>query len=182
MPELAGFLRLRPPTPLSEVSERPNPGDLLSGIRTGDWLDAEQFAPLRYAIPGLLPEGLSVLAGAPKVGKSWLVLDWLLSLAAGGIAVGGISVPSARDVFYLALEDGDRRMQARCRTLLDHEYRPAEPIPPRFQYKTEVRPGLLPATIAAWLDRYPSGLVVVDTLGKALMETPGSARRGSLQP
>jgi hypothetical protein len=68
----------------------------------------------------------------------------------------------------MALEDGDRRMQDRCRRLLANTWRPDDPIPPRFQYLTTVTPGKLIATIAAWLDVYQSGLVVVDTLGKAL--------------
>jgi AAA domain len=147
----------------------PGDGDLLAGIRDGQWLDKQNFPPLRYAVPQLVPEGLSVLAGAPKVGKSWLVLGWLLAVAAGdGLALGGVQIPGARDVLYLALEDGDRRMQARCRTLLHNEYRPGDPIPHRFQYVTAVTPGTLIATIAAWLEVYQSGLVVVDTLGRAL--------------
>jgi hypothetical protein len=34
----------------------------------------KQFAPIRWIVPGYLTEGLYVLAGAPKVGKSWLAL------------------------------------------------------------------------------------------------------------
>jgi DNA-binding CsgD family transcriptional regulator len=142
---------------------------LLGGIRDGQWLGRQEFAPLRYAVPGIVPEGLTVLAGAPKVGKSWIVLDWLLAYAAAdGMALGGISVPGERDCLYLALEDGDRRMQDRCRRLLANEWRPADPIPSRFQYLITVDPGMLIPTIAAWLDIYQCGLVVVDTLGKAL--------------
>jgi hypothetical protein len=142
---------------------------LLAGIRDGQWLGRQEFTPLRYAVPGIVPEGLTVLAGAPKVGKSWIVLDWLLAYAApDGVALGGISVPGERDCLYMALEDGDRRMQDRCRRLLANEWRPADPIPSRFQYLITVDPGMLIPTIAAWLDIYQAGLVVVDTLGKAL--------------
>jgi hypothetical protein len=144
-------------------------GNLLGGIRDGEWLGRQDFPALRYAVPGIVPEGLTVLAGAPKVGKSWMVLDWLLAVAADdGRALGAITMPGAHDVLYLALEDGDRRMQDRCRRLLSSQWRPDEPIPPRFQYLTTVTPGLLIATIAAWLEIYQSGLVVVDTLGRAL--------------
>ncbi len=34
-----------------------------------------QLPKTRWAIPGLLPEGVTLLAGAPKIGKSWLALD-----------------------------------------------------------------------------------------------------------
>lgn len=149
---------------------------LLADIQDGEWLSRQHFDPLRYAVPGIVPEGLTVLAGAPKVGKSWIVLDWLLAVAATpGVALGGIDIPEPRDVLYLALEDGNRRMQSRCRTLLGNAYRPDDPIPAQFQsipaqfqYLTTVGPGQLIATIAAWLEMYQSGLVVVDTLGKAL--------------
>jgi AAA domain-containing protein len=120
-------------------------------------------------VPGIDPEGLTVLAGAPKVGKSWIVLDWLLAASAeSGLALGALTMPEPRDVLYMALEDGDRRMQERCRKLLANAWRPDQPIPARFQYVTAIRPGQLLATIAAWLKVHQSGLVVVDTLGRAL--------------
>jgi RecA-family ATPase len=140
--------------------------DLLAGIHNGEWLDNAHFAPLLYALPGIVPEGLAVLAGAPKVGKSWLVLEWLLAIASsGGRAMDGIRIKKARPVFYLALEDGDRRMKDRSRKLLGV----GQPTPPLFAYKTKIKdPGKLLPTIAAWLSANQTGLVVVDTLGKAM--------------
>ena len=44
----------------------------------GATLMAARLPPIRYMIEGLLPQSLHLLAGAPKVGKSWLAL-WLLS-------------------------------------------------------------------------------------------------------
>jgi hypothetical protein len=145
-----------------------NDAGLLAGIRDGQWLGKQQFPELRYAVPGLVPEGVSVLAGAPKVGKSWLVLDLLLAVAAGGNALSRLPVGRRRKVLYLALEDGDRRMQARCRALLANEYRPDEEIPPWFEYLTEVKLGQVTTTIAVWLEANQGGFVVVDTLGRAL--------------
>ncbi|MEV5506283.1 AAA family ATPase [Streptomyces orinoci] len=137
---------------------------LLAGLRDGVWLDAQQFPPLRYAVEGLLPEGFSLLIGPPKAGKSWLVLDILLAVAAGGYAAGKVATGEKRRVLYLALEDGDRRMQDRCRTILA-----GAPIPERFHYITEVRPDMVLMTIAAFLHRYPdTALVVIDTLGKVM--------------
>lgn len=144
------------------------PTALLAGLRNGKWLHEQQFAPLRYHVPGVIPEGLTVLAGAPKVGKSWLVLSLLLACASGGLALGAIPVPYAEDVLYIALEDGDRRMQSRCRVLLRNDWRPDEPIPERFEYLTTVPPGQLVATVGEWLTLRPGGFVVVDTLGRVL--------------
>jgi hypothetical protein len=144
-----------------------DPPGLLDGVRNGAWLDKQDFPPLRYHVPGIVVEGLGVLAGAPKVGKSWLVLGLLLARASGGQALGAVGTPPG-DVLYLALEDGDRRMQGRCRTLLGNRWRPDDPIPARFEYLITVTPGLLIATVTDWLHLHPEGLVVVDTLGKVL--------------
>lgn len=39
--------------------------------------------PTRFIIDGLLPQGLHILAGAPKIGKSWLALTLCLCVAKG---------------------------------------------------------------------------------------------------
>jgi AAA domain len=133
--------------------------DLLAGLRNGAWLDRQDFPPLRYAVPGLIPEGSTVLVGAPKAGKSWLVLACGLAKASGGVALNSIRV-DASPVLYLALEDGDRRMQSRCRTLLE-----GEPIPAAFDYLTRVESGRVIDTIAAWLARHSGAapFVILDT-------------------
>jgi len=142
---------------------------LLDGMRDGTWLDKQDFPPLRYHVPEVIPEGLTVLAGAPKVGKSWFVLGCALAAAAGGRALGRIRCDQ-RHVFYLALEDGDRRMQDRCRALLGNTYRPRDRIPGEFTYVLEVLPGQIIATIAEYLRVYGDlrPLLIVDTLGRCL--------------
>jgi AAA domain len=138
---------------------------LLAGLRTGAWLDAQVFPPLAYAVPGLIPEGSVLLVGAPKIGKSWLVLAVGLAASSGGKALG-LDIPK-RPVLYLALEDGDRRLQDRCRRLLADD-----PIPPEFQYLTRIEPNRILDTINAWLHWQPDPpLVILDTLGKVLPPT-----------
>jgi len=66
-----------------------------------------------WAVPGLLPVGLTILAGAPKVGKSWLALQIAQAVAAGGV-IFGLRV-EAGPVLYLALEDPPRRLQERMK-------------------------------------------------------------------
>lgn len=39
--------------------------------------------PTRFIIGGILPQGLHILAGAPKIGKSWLALMICLQVASG---------------------------------------------------------------------------------------------------
>jgi DnaB-like helicase N terminal domain/AAA domain len=136
---------------------------LLAALRDGAWLDAQEFPPLAYTVPGIIPEGLVLLVGPPKIGKSWFVLIISLGVASGG-RVLGLEVPK-RPVLYLALEDGDRRIQDRCRKLLR-----GDPIPPEFEYLTTVEPGRILDAIATWLTRHAgrSPLVVLDTLGKVM--------------
>jgi hypothetical protein len=138
---------------------------LLAGLRNGAWLDRQQFPALAYAVPGIVPEGVVLMVGAPKIGKSWMVLAHALAVAAGGITLGSIAVGSPRPALYLALEDGDRRLQERCRRLLG-----PDPIPERFDYLTRVEHGQVIATIAAWLELHTDAapLVILDTLGKVM--------------
>ena len=120
-------------------------------LRDGAWLDGQQFPPLRYTVPGLMPAGLGIIAAPPKAGKSLLILDWLLAVASGGPRSAALPVGPARDVLYLALEDGDRRLQARCRHLLAS----GEQIPARFRYVLAVPPGQVLAVIADALGQAP---------------------------
>jgi len=151
---------------LTSDNDTSNTSDtVLYGIRDGGWLDAQQFPPLRYTVPGLMPAGLGLIAGPPKAGKSLLILDWLLAVALGGMVLGKLTVGAPRDVLYLALEDGDRRLQSRCRHLLAD----GEPIPDRLRYVLAVPPGQVLAVITDALDEHPeTGLIVIDTLGRIM--------------
>jgi hypothetical protein len=134
-------------------------------LRDGAWLDSQKFPPLKYTVPGLMPAGLGIIAAPPKAGKSLLILDWLLAVASGGHALGALPVGPARDVVYFALEDGDRRLQARCRHLLA----PGEPIPARFRHILAVPPGQVLAVLDDVLGRHPdTALIVIDTLGRIM--------------
>ncbi len=152
------------PDPSAVNFDDPNP--LLNGLRTGDWLDAQNFPPLSWVVPGLIPEGMSMLVGGPKIGKSWLSLGIALAVASGGRVLGRIGVGKARPVLLLALEDGDRRLQDRARELLDDD-----PIPPLLSYMTRIAPNSVVQTVEAWLatvDADSEPLVILDTLGKVM--------------
>ena len=70
------------------------------------------FNPIKWAVPGFLPTGCSILAGGPKIGKSILALHLAVGVAIGGCVLGKIFVEQG-DVLYLALEDSQRRLQDR---------------------------------------------------------------------
>ena len=71
------------------------------------------FPPQRFVIPGLIPEGLTILAGRPKGGKSWLVLQIAVAADIGG-EVLGLRVPKLK-VYYLAMEDTEYRLSDRLK-------------------------------------------------------------------
>ena len=74
------------------------------------------FPPLEYVIPGYVVEGLTVLGGKPKLGKSWWAYDASIAVATGGKAMGVVDCEQG-DVLYLALEDNRRRVKDRLLTL-----------------------------------------------------------------
>ena len=86
-------------------------------VFTAAALQRKEFPPVSYVIPGLIPEGLSILAGRPKIGKSWLALDLGLSVALGRDCLGERKATSG-DVLYGALEDNPRRLQRRIDKIL----------------------------------------------------------------
>src|SRR5262249_18337805 len=105
-----------PPGPL--INGRHGAVDLAAVelLSAPDLLELE-LPPLRWAVEGVLPEGLTMLVGKPKIGKSWAVFSLAVAVATGGRALGQIAVEQG-DVLYLALEDGKRRLKSRLRAML----------------------------------------------------------------
>jgi hypothetical protein len=86
-------------------------------VFTAASLRTKQFAPTSYVVPGIFPEGLTILAGRPKIGKSWMALDVALAKAAGRFVLGNIHLDES-DVLYAALEDNQRRLRNRIGKIL----------------------------------------------------------------
>lgn len=122
-----------------------------------------EFPEPRFAVDGIVPEGVTILAGRPKHGKSWLCLGLGVAIAAGGHALGQIPVEQG-DVLYLALEDNQRRLKSRLLTLLGDEEAPR-----RLWFHTDwprVDKGGV-NQIAQWLeDHRQARLVIIDTLAR----------------
>ena len=77
----------------------------------GETLMSQPLTPLNFVVDTLLSQGLHILAGSPKVGKSWLAL-WLAVTVAKGEAVWGMGVKQGTTL-YLCLEDSTLRIQNR---------------------------------------------------------------------
>jgi hypothetical protein len=151
------------------------------GIVTARDLCAMTFPPLKYIVPDLIPEGLTILAGRPKIGKSWLLLQLCSSVANGTATLGETIVKrvSQGDVLYLALEDGKRRLQRR---MTKHHGALANEWSPRLQIKNEWRRfdqgGL--DDIRAWCKSVKDPrLIAVDTLAK--VRAPGNPKASPYQ-
>lgn len=141
-------------------------------------LASKEFPPMRWAIPNLLPEGGTLLAGRPKSGKSWLVLQLAIAIAQGEAALKCLPVEGG-EVLYISLEDGPRRLRSRLVSVLGED---PHAMPGRLHFATEwprISDGCLD-TLAAWLDAHPTTrLVVFDTLTR-IRDRRGSQQGGSL--
>jgi hypothetical protein len=89
-----------------------------ANVFTASQLRIETFPEVSFVIPGLIPEGLSILAGRPKIGKSWLALDIAFAVASEKFYCMGDKEPMRGDVLYCALEDNPRRLQRRIKKIL----------------------------------------------------------------
>ncbi|MFF7202062.1 AAA family ATPase [Streptomyces sp. NPDC008141] len=136
---------------------------------TADQLMAAHFPEPKWAVPGILAEGVSLLAGPPKVGKSWLSLGLGLAVAAGSHAFDSVPVQGG-PVLYLALEDTPRRLQTRMGKLLG-----GQPAPAGLTLVTECPPFPQGGSeaIARWLERNPDArMVVIDVFAKMRGQAP----------
>ena len=75
------------------------------------------YKPIEFVVDGLFAQGLYILAGAPKVGKSWLALDMCLSIAKGEKVLGQKTTQGTE--LYLCLEDSYVRIQNRLYEITD---------------------------------------------------------------
>lgn len=144
----------------------------------GHALLAAEFPEPRWAVPGLVPVGLTLFAGPPKVGKSAVVLDVALGVACGGVCLSYLDCTQG-DVLYLSLDnDTPRRLQQRMR-----HHMAGRPLPAnaRIDFVTEWGTG--PTGIADCY-RWAQGadnplLVIVDTLVKVEPDFEGAANQNS---
>lgn len=126
-------------------------------------IDAETlyYKPLEHPkmlIDGALSDGLAIMAGDSKIGKSWMVL-WMCLQISKGEPVWGLPTRKT-DVVYLALEDREWRVQQRMQDLTD-----TPPDNLHFGFSCGQLGAELESQIEDVLKDYPStGLLFIDTL------------------
>lgn len=151
--------------------------DYADVMRRTETLQMQVFEPLKWIIPDILPEGLGMLAGRPKVGKSWTALEIATAVAAGGVCLG--KQCEQGDVLGLFLEDSDRRMQDRLTKMLGAQKKAW----PGFGYAT--RWPRLNAGGIDWMRRWideakKPRLIIVDILQK-VREPRGSSKQSQYE-
>ncbi len=131
---------------------------------------ARELPPVKWAVRGVLPEGVTILAGKPKMGKSWLAMGLCVAVASGGYALGKIPVEKGA-ALYLALEDNERRFQNRLRKVLA-----GGECPDGLDYEIEWDPLIEGGveSIREWLAGHPDArLVVIDILKRVRSRESG---------
>ena len=116
------------------------------------------FEPKEMCIQGLMPQGICILAGPQKVGKSFLALDICTSVASGQPVLGRETAQG--ECLYLGLEDTYRRLQSRLQ-IMDVE--PSDSL--HFAVATDKIGGGLENQIEEFSTEHPNlRLVVIDVL------------------
>jgi DNA primase len=176
--ELAGMeikqaVKGKPLPPRPEGAGEQEPGEKkeeyppLVGFTLRELME-EEFPPIKYLVQDILPEGLTILAGKPKIGKSIFALNISLSIAKGCITLGKFTTEKT-DVAYFALEDHKRRLKKRTLPGLNQMIQDHKDIPDNFTFFNSLLPlqkgGF--EQLNSYLEAHPEiKFIVIDTIGR----------------
>jgi hypothetical protein len=135
-------------------------------------LMALDLLPATPVVQGILYVGVTLFAGKPKIGKSWMMLALALAVTIGSTFLGNTTVQQG-EVLYLALEDNRRRLQRRIKKLLSDREAPAG-LHFAFDWP-RLDEGGLEALDTLLGERPGINLVIVDTLAR--LKPAGSKKR-----
>ena len=124
----------------------------------GETLMSQSLTPLNFVANTLLSQGLHILAGSPKVGKSWLAL-WLCLCAAQGKPLWTF-VTRPCEMLYLCLEDSFQRIQSRLFEITEDA-----PASVHFTTNSGTLGKGLEEQLCSFLAEHPDTvLIIIDTL------------------
>ena len=140
---------------------------VLATITAKDLMETE-FPPLTEFIEGMLAPGVYILAGAPKIGKSWLVLQIAHHISTGTPLWNRKVMQS--NVLYLSLEDTLPRIQRRLLRICDGETGDVA-----FATDADMLGAGFEKQLTSYLESNPgTKVVIVDTLAKIRGEASSS--------
>jgi len=126
-------------------------------ILTGKALLALDVEPPKFIVSRFLPAGLHLLAGSPKIGKSWLAL-WLCHQVSRGAPVWEFDTLQC-GALYLSLEDTVDRLHFRLARIAEEGTEQSY-----FATHAETLSGDLLDQLEAFMRDYQNtGLIVIDT-------------------
>lgn len=149
------------PAAASEKSEVPKP-EQRPHVISAQELQAKHLPPIKFLVDGILPVGTAMISAPSKIGKSWMVLNMGLSIAAGGHFMGHGT--NRGGVLYLALEDSENRLQDRMNKVLGRDNAPTG-----FYFMTEAPTldnGLLDMLDDHIKEHPDTSIIIIDTLQK----------------
>lgn len=142
-----------------------------------DDLLRKDFPPVRFAVDDLIAAGLTLLGGAPKIGKSYIAQDIALGVALGSNCLSHLTCQQG-SVLYLALDnDTERRVKERTQYILAGQ--DIRHIP--MEVHTEWPTGAAAlAAVQEWTNETDNPLmVIVDTLVRVEPEFEGNGRENA---
>lgn len=164
---------VNPPTPAQKSSA-------LSFI-SADEVQQMNIPETPWIIKGFLSEGLCLLAGSPKVGKSWIALDIALAGCLGEQVLGFFECSDPFGVLYVPYEDNFRRLKYRVNKLMFNSVYKKAPANLYYPQNSESKHvDFLPINdggldvIKSFIDSHPDiRMVIIDTLGRAKKQRGG---------
>ena len=145
----------------------------VKSISVQDIMKAE-YPEIKWAVEGIIPEGLTVLAGRPKFGKSWLMLG-LSYAVANGLPAWEYGKTKKGSAYYLALEDSERRIKDRILSMEGY----FDTYPPNLHIFTDfprIGNGFIRELEKIVKADKEIGVVIVDTLQKVRPKSAGGKR------
>jgi len=135
---------------------------------------ATNYPKIKWAVKDIIPEGLTILAGRPKFGKSWLMLGLSYAIATGTKA-WMFGETTKGSVYYLALEDSERRLQDRVLSMEGY----FDDFPENLHIYTDfprIGEGFIEEVELLIAGDDNIGVIIVDTLQKIRPKSNGGKR------
>ena len=127
----------------------------------------KEFPETKWVVDDLLPEGLTILTGAPKIGKSFFCLNLALAVSQAGVFLSEYKVSKPKNVLYFALDNApQRQIQSRLKMI-----QPDVPLPDNVQLCSHFPTLMSDEGLQTWeetIKAYRAELVIVDTMHPVL--------------